>query len=244
MGSKSIQYGLIMALLLITFTISGCLGQEKTEKEWTMMRNKMVEQQIKARGISDENVLSAVRTVERHKFVPDNVDEDAYDDSPLPIGHGQTISQPYIVALMSSELKVQPGDKILEVGTGSGYQAAILAEMGADVYSIEIVEALAESARRNLQQAGYGDVKVKHGDGYQGWPEYAPFQGIIVTCSPSQVPKKLKEQLAEGGRIVIPVGGAFMQNLVLLTKQGNSFNREEIIPVRFVPMQNEEGKRY
>lgn len=209
-----------------------------------MMRSNMVKEQIKARGITDKRVLDAVSAVKRHEFVPDNVDEEAYKDSPLPIGHGQTISQPYIVALMSSKLDLEPGEKVLEVGTGSGYQAAILAEMGARVYSIEIIGELAEQARINLNRAGYDDVKVKHGDGYQGWQEYAPYKGIIVTCSPSEVPDKLKAQLAEGGRIIIPVGGPYMQKLVVLIKQGNSFRKNEIAPVRFVPMQNEQGKRY
>ncbi len=208
----------------------------------------MVEHQIRQRGITDERVLQAAAAVERHEFVPAFAREEAYADEPLPIGHGQTISQPYIAALMSSELQVKPGDKILEIGAGSGYQAALLAEMGARVFSVELIGELAQQARQNLERAGYTTVQVRRGDGAQGWREKAPFQGIIVTCSPSEVPEALKEQLAEGGRIIIPVGSASMQELAVLTKTtaeaGGTFAERRIAPVRFVPMQNQEGRRY
>jgi len=241
---RTFSKSILLAFILTAIIATGCAGQDRTKEEWTMMRNEMVDKQIKARGITDKRVLDAMRAVERHDFVPGGNTQDAYDDSPLPIGHGQTISQPYIVALMSDKLDLEPGEKILEVGTGSGYQAAVLAEMGAEVYSVEIVEPLAEQARQNLKAAGYTKVHVRHGDGYQGWQAHAPYDGVIVTCSPSEVPQKLKNQLSEGGRIVIPVGGTFMQNLVVLKKKGNTFERNEITPVRFVPMQNEEGERY
>lgn len=201
----------------------------------------MVSEQIEARGVRDPAVLRAMRKVPRHRFVPASQSASAYADRPLPIGHQQTISQPYIVAFMSELANVKAGDTVLEVGTGSGYQAAVLAEMGVQVYSIEIVEPLAKRARETLQALGYR-VTVRHGDGYAGWPEHAPFDAILVTAAPPKIPPPLREQLKVGGRLVIPVGKYF-QSLVRVTRTKDGYRREEVLPVRFVPMTGEVQKR-
>jgi protein-L-isoaspartate(D-aspartate) O-methyltransferase len=195
----------------------------------------MVREQIAARGVRDPRVLEAMRSVPRHRFVPQANQGEAYEDYPLPIGHGQTISQPYIVAYMSEVLAVGPGSTVLEVGTGSGYQAAVLAEMGAEVYTIEIVPELARSARQVFEALGYTRVHAREGDGYVGWPERAPFDAVIVTAAPDHVPQPLIDQLAIGGRMVVPVGRG-SQQLVLLTKTADGVVREERMPVRFVPL--------
>jgi len=200
-------------------------------------RLRMVSSQIESRGVRDPGVLRALRAVPRHRFVPESERASAYDDRPLPIGHQQTISQPYIVALMSELADVQPEDTVLEVGTGSGYQAAVLAEMGAKVFSIEIVEPLAKQSKATLAALGY-DVTVRHGDGYAGWPEHAPFDAVLVTAAPPYIPAPLKEQLKIGGRLVIPVGTRF-QSLLRVTRTKNGFREEEVLPVRFVPMTGE-----
>lgn len=200
-------------------------------------REAMVEAQIAARGIRDSGVLAAMRAVPRHAFVPAAHVDDAYADRPLEIGHEQTISQPYIVALMTELAGVKPGDRVLEVGTGSGYQAAVLAELGARVYSIEIVEALARSADERLSGLGY-DVTVRAGDGYRGWPEHAPFQAIVITAAPPAIPEPLKEQLAVGGTLVAPVGRN-QQELIAVTRTETGFDRRSMLPVRFVPMTGE-----
>jgi protein-L-isoaspartate(D-aspartate) O-methyltransferase len=197
-------------------------------------RDKMVREQMEARGVRDPRVLAAMRAVPRHEFMPEKVRAQAYEDRPLPIGEGQTISQPYIVALMSELLDLAEGERVLEVGTGSGYQAAVLAELGVEVYSIEIVEPLARRAAEDLKRLGY-PVNLRIGDGYRGWPEAAPFNGIIVTAAPDHVPKPLVEQLALGGRLVIPVG-SFSQELVVLRKEEDGLHRESVADVRFVPM--------
>jgi protein-L-isoaspartate(D-aspartate) O-methyltransferase len=207
-------------------------------------RQKMVVLQIADRGISNVSVLKAMATVPRHLFVAQDLRDMAYRDSPLPIGHGQTISQPYIVALMSQLLDVQPGQRVLEIGTGSGYQAAVLAEMGVSVFTIEIVPELGRQAINVLDALGFKNIQVKIGDGYQGWPEHAPFDAIIVTCAPTNVPEPLKAQLAEGGRMVIPSGEKYNQQLFLLTKQTGKIKQEKIVDVRFVPMVDEHGKTY
>lgn len=200
----------------------------------------MVEEQIAARGITDERLLAAMAAVPRHHFMPEEMRAHAYEDRPLPIGHGQTISQPYIVAFMTDALQLQPTDKVLEIGTGSGYQAAVFAAMAGEVYSIEIIEALANQAAAALREAGYGRVKTRIGDGYRGWPEAAPFDAIMVTCAPDDVPAPLLEQLAEGGRMIIPVGPRHApQELVLLRKTGGKIERQAVLPVRFVPMTGE-----
>ena len=184
----------------------------------------------------DARVLEAMRKVPRHRFMPESQRAHAYDDRPLPIAQGQTISQPYIVALMSELADVKPGDTVLEVGTGSGYQAAVLAEMGVKVFSIEIIEPLAKQATATLSGLGYGNkVEVRHGDGYAGWPERAPFDAVIVTAAPPKIPKPLKQQLKVGGRLVIPVGKHY-QSLIRVTRTKDGFREESVIPVRFVPM--------
>lgn len=198
-------------------------------------REGMVIDQIEARGISDPRVLAAMRAVPRHRFLPEHARQAAYEDHPVPIGHGQTISQPFIVAYMTQLAEVEEGDRVLEIGTGSGYQAAVLAEMGARVYSIEIVEPLAKSAAALLRELGYDRVTVRHGDGYEGWPEEAPFDVVMLTAAPPQIPRPLVDQLAEGGRLVAPVGRHY-QELVLATKGPDGLVGEKVLPVRFVPM--------
>ena len=201
----------------------------------------MVREQLlgSGRDITNARVLAVMGRVPRHEFVPDRVRSAAYDDGPLPIGYGQTISQPYIVALMTEKLAPRLTDRVLEIGTGSGYQAAVLAALVKEVYTIEIIEPLAERAAADLKRLGCTNVFVRAGDGYQGWAEAAPFDAIIVTCAPEQVPQPLINQLKDGGRIVIPVGPAGNQQLVLLRKQGNRLEKSEVIPVRFVPMTGE-----
>lgn len=199
----------------------------------------MVRLQIEGRGIRDVRVLQAMLRVERHQFVPFALKELAYSDRPLPIGEGQTISQPYIVALMTELLKLRGDEKILEVGTGSGYQAAVLAEIAREVYTIEILPSLALSAKKRLKELGYQNVFVQEGDGYLGWPAKAPFDGIIVTAAPEDIPKPLLDQLEMGGRMVIPVGEFPDQVLYLVRKTKEGIKKEEIIPVRFVPMTGE-----
>ena len=201
----------------------------------------MVETQIVARGVRDPGVLAAMRKVPRHEFVPDQLRQAAYDDRPLPIGEDQTISQPYIVALMTEVLELSLGDKVLEIGTGSGYQAAVLAEIAGQVYTIEIVEVLGRRAEDTLKRLGYDQVKVRIGDGYLGWEEHAPYDAIIVTCAPDHIPQPLVDQLAEGGRMVIPVGRQFSQELVLMEKVAGETHQQSIIPVLFVPMTGEHG---
>lgn len=209
-------------------------------------REAMVRDQIEARGVRDPAVLGALRRVPRHEFVPPGLRDRAYADHPLPIGDGQTISQPYIVALMTELLQLQPGHRVLEIGTGSAYQAAVLAELGADVYTIEIVEPLAAAARARLERLGYSGVRVRSGDGYRGWPEAAPFDRIIVTAAPPQVPQPLIDQLKPGGRLIVPEG-VHEQDLVLYVKSPDgTLRRERVLPVRFVPMTGEAqapGKR-
>lgn len=225
--------------VLITQTFAHC-----SEKDYEQQRKQMVSRQLQGRDIDDTRVLRAMMTVPRHLFVPLNVRDLAYQDSALPINHGQTISQPYIVALMSQLLSVKPGEKVLEIGTGSGYQAAVLAEMGADVFTIEIIRELGVEAEKLLGSLGYNRIKVKIGDGYLGWPENAPFDAVIVTCAPTAIPAPLEKQLAEGGRMVIPVGESGFQQLLLLTKKNGRIMQQKTIDVRFVPMVDEKGKTY
>ncbi|HXI70317.1 MAG TPA: protein-L-isoaspartate(D-aspartate) O-methyltransferase [Verrucomicrobiae bacterium] len=197
----------------------------------------MVEEQLgPGRDITNARVLAAMLKVPRHEFVPPGIRPHAYDDSPLPIGHEQTISQPYIVAFMTEKLEPKPADRVLEVGTGSGYQAAVLAELVQEVYTIEIVEPLARRAEADLNRLGYTNVHVRAGDGYQGWPEAAPFDAIMVTCAPEDVPQPLTAQLKDGGRMIIPVGPMGNQQLVLLRKAGGRLQPHAVLPVSFVPM--------
>jgi protein-L-isoaspartate(D-aspartate) O-methyltransferase len=198
----------------------------------------MVQRQIRARGVADPRVLDALNKVPRHRFVPERLIDQAYEDHPLPIGGGQTISQPYIVAAMTELLEIVPGDRVLEIGTGSGYQAAVLAELAAEVYSIEIVPELADSARTILGELGYRNVNVRAGDGYRGWPEAAPFDGIIVTAAPTHVPPALEAQLAVGARLVIPVGD-YIQSLRVIERTETGLKSETHFGVRFVPMTGE-----
>ncbi len=214
-------------------------------QDFTEQHLQMVSRQIRARGVCAPAVLAAMSVVPRHRFVPSEYQDMAYDDRPLPIGYGQTISQPFIVAKMSELLALNRGDRVLEAGTGSGYQSAVLAEMGARVFSIEIIAALGAQAEKVLGELGYGNVQVKIGDGYLGWPQQAPFDGIIVTCAPSHIPRPLQEQLAEGGRLVIPVGPAGgVQKLVLLRKVDWQIKKEKIFDVMFVPMRDDQGRSY
>ena len=212
--------------------------------DFAALRMQMVKTQIEARGISNPNVLKAFQKVERHRFVLPEYISKSYEDYPLPIDEGQTISQPYIVAFMTEALDLNPSDKILEIGTGSGYQAAILAEICDSVFTIEIFPKLGGKAIDLFSELGYKNIFGKIGDGYKGWPENAPFDAIIVTCSPTHIPQPLKEQLAEGGKMIIPVGSYPSQSLVLLEKRKGKIKQKEILPVRFVPMIDEKGGTY
>lgn len=234
------------ALLSAIMACVGAGGEEQRrpaesggDSERVAERDHMVDTQIRARGVADERVLAAMRRVPRHRFVPDEHQARAYDDTPLPIGFDQTISQPYIVAYMSDVLDTRATDRVLEIGTGSGYQAAILGDLVRDVYTIEIVEPLATRARDTLAALGYSNVHVRHGNGYLGWPEAAPFDRIIVTAAPDEVPKTLVEQLAAGGVMAVPVGrGDQMMTIVRKTERG--VTTTETLPVRFVPMVGKE----
>ena len=217
------------------------LGCSQNTDSYENQRKIMVEDQIKRRGVKDVGVLKAVQKVEREKFVPEKYRDLAYSDNPLPIGHQQTISQPYIVAYMTEHLQVSKSHNVLEIGTGSGYQAAILAEMAHHVFTIEIIPELAESAEKVLMELGYENITVRTGDGYKGWPEEAPFDRIMVTAAPNEIPEKLVEQLAPNGRMILPVGGSiFAQYLWLVQKDKEGIvTKEKILAVRFVPMVKE-----
>ncbi len=231
------------SLLFAAIATTGCGQQTPTAAEFATHRQRMVEQQLKPRGIKDERVLAAMGKVPREEFVPADVRPSAYEDGPLPIGYDQTISQPYVVAFMTEQLRPKRSDRVLEIGSGSGYQAAILAELVGEVYTIEIVEPLAKSAEATLQRLGYNNVHIKAGDGYKGWPEEAPFDAIIVTCAPEKVPQPLVDQLKDGGRMVIPVGERFAQQLYLLEKKNGQLKESVTLPVRFVPMLREVQKK-
>jgi protein-L-isoaspartate(D-aspartate) O-methyltransferase len=220
-------------LLVVTLFFSACSPQ--AEDRFEEGRARMVKEQLAGRDITDKRVLDVMRSVPRHEFVPKDVRSLAYADGPLHIGYEQTISQPYIVALMTQALDPKPADRVLEVGTGSGYQAAILAKLVRDVYTIEIVDPLAKRAAADLARLGFTNVHVKAGDGYAGWPKHAPFDAIIVTCAPEKIPPPLVDQLKEGGRMVIPVGTED-QRLYLMEKRNGEMRERQMIPVRFVPM--------
>lgn len=227
------------------FLFGSCGGQSETDGAdslYHLRRQKMVDNQIIARGIADKNVIEAMRKIPRHLFVPKEERERAYSDGPLPIGHSQTISQPYIVAIMTELLGIDSTSKVLEIGTGSGYQAAVLGEIADSVYTIEIVTPLAEKAAEILDSLGYKNIFVRAGDGYQGWPEAAPFDAVIVTAAAPKIPQPLIDQLKTGGRLVIPVGD-LSQELYLVTKNEEGIVKQSIIPVRFVPMTGEVQKR-
>jgi protein-L-isoaspartate(D-aspartate) O-methyltransferase len=228
----------------VALAATGCHKKPVSTSEFVAERQKMVQEQLKPRGIHDERVLAAMAKVPREAFVPENMRSQSYADSALSIGHDQTISQPFIVAYMTEQLRLQPTDRVLEIGTGSGYQTAILAELVKDVYTIEIIEPLAKEASARLARLGYNNAHVKIGDGYQGWREVAPFDAIIVTCAPDKVPQPLTQQLKEGGRMIIPVGSGIMdQQLYLLEKQNGELAQRAILPVRFVPMAGEAAKK-
>lgn len=220
------------------------MSQIQESVDYSKERAAMVRDQLRSRGIKDERVLTAMLKVERHRFVPPAYRNQTYEDYPLPVGEGQTISQPYIVAFMTEALDLKKEDKVLEIGTGSGYQAAILGEICDSVFTIEIFQSLALSAMKTLHELGYSNVFVRIGDGYKGWMEHAPYDAIIVTCAPADIPEMLEEQLAEGGRMIIPVGSDYTQNLYLLEKKAGKLQKKSVLPVRFVPMINENGVKY
>jgi protein-L-isoaspartate(D-aspartate) O-methyltransferase len=226
----------IILFFLLMFSVNNCNSQKFSEEEYTRQRVNMVENQIKARGINNTDVINSLLKVKRHLFVPPEFRHQAYGDFPLPIGFNQTISQPYVVAYMTEILEPEKNMRVLEIGTGSGYQAAVIAEICKEVYSIELIDSLVIKAKKTLASAGYKNIQVKSGDGYLGWPEYAPFNAIIVTCAPTEIPQTLIDQLAEGGRMIIPAGEKDSQILILLQKKNGKILRTETLPVRFVPM--------
>jgi protein-L-isoaspartate(D-aspartate) O-methyltransferase len=238
---------LLVPLLVAWFccgAVSAALRDGQASDAYARERRRMVAEQLAGRDIADRRVLQAMERVPRHLFVPLPYRDQAYEDYPLPIGDDQTISQPYIVALMTQSLALGGGEKVLEIGTGSGYQAAVLAELKARVFSIEINPQLAEKAAETLRDVGYGDIRVKSGDGFFGWPEEAPFDGIIITCASPRIPPPLAEQLKEGGRLILPLGDVRpYQVLTLVTKSGGKLITKEISGVRFVPMTGEAQKK-
>ncbi len=240
MRSANMFNTITMLMLLLLFS-AGCTCAS-SDSTYTRARHAMVERQIEARGIKDERILEAMRRVERHRFVPMPYTPNAYTDGPLPIGEKQTISQPYIVAIMTGLLELNEDDKVLEIGTGSGYQAAILGELAAEVYTIEIVEALGRRSSALLDSLGYENVTVRIGDGYVGWPTEAPFDAIILTAAPPKIPEPLLAQLAEGGRLVAPVGES-SQTLQLVEKHEGRLEYRDVIQVRFVPMTGQAQKQ-
>jgi protein-L-isoaspartate(D-aspartate) O-methyltransferase len=224
------------ATLVLLLCLTNCKPAAAPVHDFATERDQMVREQIIMRGVTDPRVLAALRKVPREEFVPAEDRDRSYTDQPLPIGERQTISQPFIVALMTEQLHLEPTDRVLEVGTGSGYQAAILSELAAEVYTIEIVPSLGKRATTILARLGYRKVHVKIGDGYQGWPEAAPFDAVVVTCAPEKVPQTLVAQTKEGGRIVIPVGPPVAQELFVFEKRGTVLHQTMTLPVRFVPM--------
>ena len=248
---KTVKLMILLTFFTSLFSVfAGCPSEKSfkksnsnnDEKLFEKQRKKMVQSQIKARGIKDPAILMAMEKVPRHLFVPSDLIQFAYDDGPLPIGEGQTISQPYIVALMTELIEPKNDSKVLEIGTGSGYQAAILAEIVKEVYSIEIVETLGKRAEERLKKYGYRNIHVKIGDGYQGWTEHAPYDAIIVTAAPERIPQPLVDQLKPGGKLIIPIG-QFFQDLILVKKTDQGILKENITGVRFVPMTGEAEKQ-
>ncbi len=233
-------YRVFMTRLILIFTClvllpPGALGADTPETK--AARERMVREQIQARGITSPSVLGVMAKVPRHRFVPESERRAAYHDGPLPIGEGQTISQPYIVALMTELLDLKPSDRVLEIGTGSGYQAAVIAALGADVYTIEIKKLLYETTDNLFKKNGYDTIKTRHGDGYFGWPEAAPFDAIMITAAVDHIPPPLIAQLKDGGRLVLPLGSPFgYQNLVLVTRRGADLALRQVTGVLFVPM--------
>jgi len=236
------RYSFITLLLLLCLT--GVTAAE--EPDYAALRNKMVKEQIEGRGITDKRVLNAFMEVKRHLFVKPEFRKDAYNDSPLDIGEGQTISEPYIVAVMTLAVTPTPGKKVLEIGTGSGYHAAVLAELVKNVYTIEVIEKLGKDAQKRLDAMGYKNIKYRIGNGYEGWEQYAPYDGIIVTCSEDHIPLPLIEQLAVGGKLIIPVSySSKVQELILIEKDGNGeLKKKYLIPVQFVPLIRGKDEQY
>lgn len=228
----------------VAVKVKNTKNNKSEETMYSDLRRQMVERQIIRRGVVDRLVVDAMLKVPRHRFVPDNLQALAYNDTPLPVGENQTISQPYIVAYMTEAIQAAPGDKVLEIGTGSGYQAAVLAEIVKHVYSMEIICSLAERAASILKELDYTNVDIRCADGYKGWPQEAPFDAIIVTAAPEKIPVALKEQLKIGGRMVIPVGRLdFHQELLLVTRTSkDSWDEERLLPVRFVPMTGKDAE--
>ena len=250
-NKKIILFMIIILIIFILISNETDIGKKGIEEKkvdevvdkYTQLRKDMVEQQLKTRDIYDEKVLNVMGKVERHKFVPKLLIDDAYEDHPLPIGYGQTISQPYIVALMTQSLEVNKDDKVLEIGTGSGYQAAVLAELVKEVYTIEIIKELSYTAEEKLNNLGYENIKVKNADGYFGWEENAPYDAIIVTAAANHIPPPLLQQLKDSGKLIIPLGSTLtFQTLTLVTKKGNELETEFITGVRFVPLTGEAQK--
>lgn len=238
----SFSAGLSLSIVAAADSTGGAGGKASAEQNWPELRERMVIEQIAARGVQNPRVLQAMLDVPRHHFVPGGLHAEAYRDHPLPIGANQTISQPYVVAAMTEALDPQPGDRVLEIGTGSGYQAAVLSKLVERVYSVEIVEELGLRARALLAEHGYANVEVTIGDGFRGLPEHAPFDGIIVTAAPEEVPPPLLDQLAPGAKLVIPVGG-LSQDLRVIERVGDGTRSESLFPVRFVPMTGEAQSR-
>jgi len=223
-------------MILIFISILILLSYSPQEDKYASTRDQMVKDQIESRGISNQLTLDAMKKVPRHKFVPPNLIDKAYDDRPLPIGYGQTISQPYIVAYMTASINPKAGQKVLEIGTGSGYQAAVLAEIVDSVFTIEIITELSNSSQKKLKELGYKNVFCKNADGYYGWEKYAPFDAIVVTAAAEHIPPPLIKQLKDGGKMIIPVGSAFLnQTLILVQKNGEEITTTSLLPVRFVP---------
>ena len=213
------------------------MQNKDSEAEWAKLRALMVQEQLGGREIQDPRVLAAMSAVPRHEFVPESIRKWAYEDCPLSIGYDQTISQPFIVAFMTGQLALNPTDRVLEIGTGSGYQAAVLSLLASEVYTVETLEPLAQQAAERLDRLGFRNVHTRLGDGFAGWPEQAPFNAIIVTCAPTSIPQALLDQLKEGGRMILPVGPqGGPQELLLLEKHGPSLEQRPVLPVRFVPM--------
>jgi protein-L-isoaspartate(D-aspartate) O-methyltransferase len=235
---------MVRLVVLFSILVAACAVFGSTADPFLAKRQVMVERDIKGRGVSDPRVLEVMGRIPRHRFVDRRQAQQAYSDHPLPIGEGQTISQPYVVALMTEALRLKPTDRVLEIGTGSGYQAAVLASLVREVYSVEIRKELADSGRNRLAELGYRNVQVRYGDGYFGWQEAAPFDAIIVTAAANHIPPPLLKQLKEGGRLILPLGSTtFSQTLTLVTRQGAKLKVEQLGAVSFVPMAGEDAKK-